>query len=94
MFAGMRNDGEDFLYKDRIIEICDSLIASGCQIKLYLACSRNILEQLSKRDWVTVTKGYVQDFLRQENVQVALKQEMISGHIMVCGNKNTLGKAV
>ena len=43
---------------------------------------------------MTVTKGYVQDFLRQENVQVGLKQEMISGHIMVCGNKNTLGKAV
>lgn len=96
LLIGIRNDMSDFIYKTEIMETIELLRShGGCDARLYIACSRHI-STFSYPDWVTTKHGYVQEYLKETELIATIKDLTLDkkGYIMICGNKNTLGKAV
>jgi sulfite reductase alpha subunit-like flavoprotein len=96
LFYGGRNDQEEFFHRERVIEVFEKALSLKIQATLYIACSRDIKDESGQaREWIEVKKGYVQEYLKETKVLESIKESMAAGgHLMICGNKNTLGKAV
>jgi len=94
MVYGIRDTNESFLFKDMMLKFFDG----KPQHKLILAVSRGentLCEQDQSMDPLPLCyKGHVQQVLREnsQNIEHVMKDE--NSHIMICGNKSSMGKEV
>ncbi|TNV72834.1 hypothetical protein FGO68_gene17447 [Halteria grandinella] len=89
LFIGIRNNHEDFLYKEHLLKVIAELQSINPSCTLGVACSRELIGQEEN-----MIKGYVQEYLSKVADQVRQQVREGNGVITVCGNKNTLGKSV
>ncbi|TNV80606.1 hypothetical protein FGO68_gene3840 [Halteria grandinella] len=89
LFLGIRNNHEDFLYKEHLLKVIAELQSINSSCTLGVACSRELIGQEEN-----MIKGYVQEYVSKMADQVREQVREGNGVIMVCGNKNTLGKSV
>lgn len=96
MVFGVRDNQEDFLFKDFLL----NFFQASPQSTLLLACSRNI-HDLAAPDNVHFQKGYVQAVLKEDPVISEVKlskqlntmlQDPATSSIQICGNKSSMGK--
>ena len=85
LLYGVRNNKEEWLFEDFL----RSFFSKFPQCHLYLACSRDLFENVEKPNNIHFFKGHVQDVVPELRKIVEMKPK-----ILLCGNKSALGKEV
>ena len=94
MVIGVRDNSAQMLYKNELEAFfADPARAERCQ--LTVACSRNI-EESARHESANIVyqSGYVQDCLKEIDLQEWTQGSTEGLYVLVCGNKNALGKTV
>lgn len=68
LFLGIRNEESDFIHKEQLKSIFTFLNEKGIKAHLYVACSRSLTGE-SDESWLTLRKGYVQEYLSDASIQ-------------------------
>lgn len=92
MVMGVRDNSAHMLYKNELEAFfADPSRSDRCQ--LTVACSRNIEEAVSHESAnIVYQRGYIQDCLKEINLQEWTGGSTEGLYVLVCGNKNALGK--